>query len=65
MIEDCRLKIEYLRYSFDFKNDEAKRDQQIQFAILNSQFSAFGGSGLEEKEKDHGEFRSKFLRRSH
>ena len=28
-IEYCRLNIEYLRYSFDFKKDGAKRHQQI------------------------------------
>jgi len=48
MIEYCRLKIEYLRYSFDLKNDEAKRDQQLQSSIFNSQFFASGGTGLEK-----------------
>ena len=44
-IEYFRLNIEYLRYSFDFKKDGAKRHQQIfnlQYSIFNSGLPGLG-----------------------
>jgi hypothetical protein len=48
-IEYFRLNIEYLRYSFDFKKDGAKRHQQI-FNLQSSIFnSGFAGLGFNER----------------
>jgi hypothetical protein len=46
-IEYCRLNIEYLRNSFHFKKDGAKRHPQIfnlQYSIFNSGLSGLGDS---------------------
>jgi hypothetical protein len=72
-IEYFRLTIEYLRYSFDFKKDGAKRHQQIfnfQSSIFNSGLSGLGisvAAGLKNgqfnrkrnSEKANNEYRTR------
>jgi len=46
-IEDCRLNIEYLRNSFDFKKGRSEATStNIQFAIFNLQFRLVRVMGL-------------------